>query len=928
MCRAISLLSACVLALGAAGPSLAAPPPPSTSASASAPASATAAYTFVTTVEGVSEYRLPNGLRVLLAPDDAVPRTTVNITYLVGSRDEGRGEAGMAHLLEHMQFKGTARWTATALREEFARRGMLANGTTAPDRTNYFATFPSSEDNLEWLLSLEADRMVNSRIEANDLRSEMPVVLNEMEIGQTRPDRVLYQALNATAYEWHPYGKANIGTRQDVERVSIPMLRAFYRRYYQPDNAVLLIGGKFDPTWVLETISTYFGPIPRPERTPLPAVTVEPAQEGERLVTLRRAGDTQLLGEMYHVPQAAHPDAVPLWMLLQVMAGPSGGRLYRSLVETRVATSASASIDAMHDPGTVLFLAEIPKGQSIEPARAALVGQIEGLASHPITEKELERVRVEARNAIETLFKNPDTLTMQLSEAVAWGDWRLLFLLRDRVDAVRVQDVQRVATQYLRPANRTEGRLIPAAQSQRVEMPTPVDLAREVEGYRGRPVPPPPPPFDPSPDNIEKHTQRFAIANGMKLAVLSRPTRGNAVTGVMVLNMGSAESLRGRAYVAALTAATLARGAGGRDRQQLADALAALGATVRISAQADRAIVQFETRREHLAAFLPMLRDILRAPTLDATEFDDVRHGSVAERERLGNAPDAVASIAMDRHGNPYPAGDPRYTPSQQESIAGIGAVRVEDVREFHRRFYGASHAQVALVGDVDAEAAKRQLEALFVDWNAPEPYVRIDRPYRRSAPATLTVPTAENASAIYLARVAMDMTTSSPDFADLAIANRVYGGNPLRGRLSERIRQRDGISYSAGSRLQVGAINTASSFTVRASFAPRNLDRVKQAAAEELSRFVRDGITEQELADAKRGLLEQTTVSLTRDSVLAQIMADQLDAGHTMAFAASQEQRVRNATVASVNAAIRKYIDPRRVTTVFAGALSTPARP
>lgn len=887
----------------------------------------TDAYTRVTAVEGVTEYRLPNGLRVLLAPDDAVPRATVNITYLVGSRDEGRGEAGMAHLLEHMQFKGTATLTATALREEFARRGMMANGTTSPDRTNYYATFPSSEDNLEWLLRMEADRMVNSRIEAEDLRSEMPVVLNEMEIGQTRPDRVLLQALNATAYAWHPYGKANIGTREDVEHVSIPMLRAFYRRYYQPDNAVLLIGGKFDLDWVLETVSTYFGPIPRPDRTLMTAVTAEPAQEGERLVTLRRAGDTQLIGEMYHVPQAAHPDAVPVWLLLQVMAGPSGGRLYRSLVEAKLATSASASIDAMRDPGTVLFLAEVPRGQSMEPARDALLAQVEGLASRPVTATELERVRVEMRNAIATVFKNSDTLTMQLSESAAWGDWRLLFLLRDRVDSVRVEDLQRVATQYLRAANRTEGRLYPVARTERVEMPAPVDLPRVLEGYHGRPMPPPPPPFDSSPANIEAHTQRFDFPNGMKLAVLSRPTRGNTVTGVMMLNMGTAGSLSGKTYAATLTAATLMRGAGGRDRQQLADALAELGATVRITAQADRATVQFETQREHLAAFLPVLRDILRAPALNATELDDVRRASVAELERAGNAPDAVAAIAMDQHGNPYPPGDPRRAPNQQERIAGINAVTMDDVRAFHQRFYGTSHAQVALVGDVDTDAARQQLQALFGDWNAPEAYARVDRPYRGIAPATLTVQTDENASAIYLARITMAMTTSSPDYADLAIANRIYGGNPLRGRLSERIRQREGISYSAGSRLQVGAMDTAGSFTVRASFAPRNLERVRRAAAEELARFARDGITEQELADARRGLLEQAMVGLTRDSLLAQTMADQLYAGHTMAFAETQVQRVRNATVPSVNAAIRKYIDPRRVTTVFAGSLEPPAK-
>ncbi|MGO4328931.1 M16 family metallopeptidase [Cupriavidus sp. 2TAF22] len=722
------------------------------------------------------------------------------------------------------------------------------------------------------------------------------------------------------------YGRATIGTRHDLENASIPLLRAFYKRYYQPDNAVLVVGGTFDPAWVLATIARHFGPIPRPERTLMAAVTAEPAQEGERLVTLLRADDTRIIGAMYHVPQAAHPDAVPMWLLLQVLSGPSGGRLNKSLVDARKASSVSAEIGAMRDPGTVLFLVEVSKGKSLELANEALLEQVEGLAERPVTTVELERVRVDARNAIDRVFRNPDALVMQLSEAIAWGDWRLWFLLRDRVENASVEDLQRVAMRYLRRANRTEGRLIPGEQPQRVEMPPPTDLAHLLDGYRGKPVAAPPPQFDPAPENIEAHTQRFTFSNGMKLAMLSRPTRGDIVTGMLILNMGTIDSLKGRAPVAELTAAALTHGAGGRDREQLADLLARLKSTVNITAQADRVTIRFETHRDQLADFLPVLHDILRKPALDTTDFDDIKRSSIAEIERVGNAPGMLASVTMDRHDNPYPPGDPRHTQDQRERIAGVDATRVDDIRDFHHRFYGASHSQLALVGDFDVDGAKDQLEKLFGDWSASEPYVHVDRPYRPITPATLTAKTTNNASAIYLARIPMAVTMSSADYADLAIADRIYGGKSLRGRLSERLRQSDGISYSAGSSLQINAIDTAGSFTMQASFAPRNLERVKRAAEEELARFVRDGITAEELADAKSGLLEQGTIARTRDSVLAQNLADQLSVGQTMDFTAEQEQHVRTATVASVNAAIRKYIVPKRVISVFAGDLRSGA--
>ena len=199
--------------------------------------------TEVASVEGITEYRLDNGLRVLLFPDRSKQQITVNITYLVGSRHEGYGETGMAHLLEHLVFKGTPKHPDIAA--ELTERGAFPNGTTWFDRTNYFETFPATDDNLEWALDLEADRMINSFIAAEDLESEMTVVRNEWERSENNPTRVLQQRVMSAAYDWHNYGNATIGARADIEQVPIDRLQAFYRKYYQPDNAVLVVAGAF-----------------------------------------------------------------------------------------------------------------------------------------------------------------------------------------------------------------------------------------------------------------------------------------------------------------------------------------------------------------------------------------------------------------------------------------------------------------------------------------------------------------------------------------------------------------------------------------------------------------------------------------------------------------------------------------------------------
>ncbi|MBK6724620.1 MAG: insulinase family protein [Acidobacteria bacterium] len=217
------------------------------------------------TLGGISEYGLKNGLKILLIPDQSRQNATVNIVYHVGSRHEGYGETGMAHLLEHLVFKGTPKYGN--IPGEMTKRGMAPNGTTSFDRTNYFATFPATGDNLEFYLDMEADRMINSFIARKDLDSEFSVVRNEMENGENSPSRIAVQKLMASAFEWHNYGKSTIGARSDVENVKIENLQAFYRKYYQPDNATLIVGGKIEEAKTLELISQKFGSIPKPTRT-------------------------------------------------------------------------------------------------------------------------------------------------------------------------------------------------------------------------------------------------------------------------------------------------------------------------------------------------------------------------------------------------------------------------------------------------------------------------------------------------------------------------------------------------------------------------------------------------------------------------------------------------------------------------------------
>ena len=425
----------------------------------------------VASIEGVTEYRLGNGARVLLFPEASRPTVTVNMTVLVGSRHEGYGESGMAHLLEHMVFKGTPYHPEVPKAMQDHGASSNFNGTTNNDRTNYFETMPATDQNLEFGIALESDRLVNSFVKAADLVSEMTVVRNEFERGENDPASILNQRIYAVAYEWHNYGKSTIGSRSDIERVPIENLQAFYRKYYQPDNVVLVVAGKFDEAKALALVEKYLGSIPKPARKLDATYTEEPPQDGERTVTLRRVGAVGSAGVAYHVPAAAHDDWAALSLLGGIISQPPNGRLYKALVESRMATNASANSDNSHDPG-LFFASASCQPEMLDTVRDTLVKTLESLSEVPFTDDEVNKAKVRSKRNAEMLQSNSQGMAQALSSASGHGDWRLLFVQRDRVAKATAADVNRVAKAYFQKPNRTVGLYIPAKESTRLAVPS------------------------------------------------------------------------------------------------------------------------------------------------------------------------------------------------------------------------------------------------------------------------------------------------------------------------------------------------------------------------------------------------------------------------------------------------------------------------
>jgi zinc protease len=887
------------------------------------------------TVEGITEYTLPNGLRVLLFPDQSKPTATVNATYLVGSRREGYGETGMAHLLEHMVFKGTP--CHPNIPQELTAHGARPNGTTWFDRTNYFETFSASDSNLVWALDLEADRMVNSYVARKDLESEFTVVRNEFESGENDPFGVLMERTLSTAFLWHNYGHSTIGARSDIENVPIERLQSFYRRYYQPDNAVLVVAGKVDPARALSLIEDKFGRIPRPDRrTTLkiyPTYTVDPTQDGERSVTLRRVGDVQVAMAVYHVPAGTHPDFAAIDVLSQVLGDTPSGRLYQALVEPKLASDVGAFTFQLKEPGVVIAYARVRKEDDLSRARAAMDSALADIVARPPSRDEVERAKTQLLKNIELTLNRSDRVGLQLSEWASMGDWRMLFIHRDRIKQVTPEDVSRVATAYLKLSNLTTGIFVPTEKPDRAEIPAAPDFTALVQNYRGDTALAVGEAFDPSPENIDSRTLRSTLPGGLKLALLPKQNRGQAVNLSISLRFGSLTAVEGKYAVVDLTADMLMRGTRNKTRQQIKDAFDGLKARVSpFFATPTTLRVSIETTRPNLVPALRLLGEVLREPAFPEKEFEELKREDLAQFEQNRSEPTSQGSIAYQRYMSPYPKGDPRYVPTVDEQVADYSAATLDQARRFYAEFLGASNGELAVVGDFDPTEVTAAATELFGAWKSPQPFERVPQEYKDVPATSITLETPDKANAFMLAGMNLSLRDDDPDYPALLLGNYMLGGGFLNSRLAVRIRQKEGISYGVGSGLFASSLDRAGGFQTFAIYAPENAGRLEQAFREEIDRMLKDGFTAEEVKEAKAGWLQSRRVGRAQDQQLVGQLGNYAYLGRTLGFDAVLERRVAALTPDVINAAMRKHIDPSKITIVKAGDFSKgkqePAKP
>jgi zinc protease len=561
----------------------------------------------------------------------------------------------------------------------------------------------------------------------------------------------------------------------------------------------------------------------------------------------------------------------------------------------------------------------VPVGDPVDPARDAMLATLYGVKAKPITAAELDRVRTKFLKDFDQTVNDPQAFGVQLSEWIALGDWRLFFLHRDRWRNLTPADVTRVATEWLKPANLTLGTFVPDAKPDRAPAYAAVDVDALVADYKGDAAVAAGEAFDPSPANLEARTQRVKLANGMTLAMLPKKTRGEIVRFSLRLRFGTEQSLKGTAPAGSLTGSMLALGTRERSRQAFDDALDALRAKVGFGGSSTQASASGETVRANVGGTLKLVAEAMKTPAFDAGEFDKLVRASLAQVEKSRTDPQAIAGRALTRHLKPYPAGDVRETPTFEEQAARLRAAKLDDLKAFHAKYYGASDAELAVVGDFDPAEVRALAEQLFGGWKSPSPYARVPDPYVAPRSAAETIETPDKPNAVLVGGTTLPMSDRSADYAAMLVAERILGG-ASESRMFEVIRTKMGLSYGVGTWLDEGRLDDNSTLGLYAIYAPQNLAKVRAAVDEQLRLALDQGFTAEEVDNAKRALLEERRTTRAQDSAVASSLAAQAYLGRTWAFSADIDRAIGAVGVEQANAALRKYLKPADLATFLVG--------
>lgn len=862
----------------------------------------------------VRETILGNGLKVLTKELHAAPVVTVWTWYRVGSRNERPGITGLSHQVEHMMFKGTAALKPGQIDRLVQTAGGRHNAFTSFDATAYHITLPG--ERLETALRIEADRMLNCALDPQELLHEKGVVLSELQGRQNDPEELLEEAVRSVAFRVHPYRQPVIGWKADVQAFTPEVVQDYYRTYYQPNNAVLVIVGDFQTDAALALVRKHFGALPAGPPPP-PVIPQEPPQRGERHVIVKEAGATAHLQFLYHVPPARHPDLYPLAVLDAVLTEGKSSRLHRALVETELAASQSSYLSRRLDAGWITFYVTGREGVPHERIERAFTEAVERVRAEPVPDFELQKAINQVRAELTFAQGSVSGLARVIGSMEVGVGYRELGAYLDKIRRVAAADVQRVARQYLAPDNRTVGWFVPQRARPDRAGPPGAQPPAPRNGVHRSPASPPLPGIEPraaaqpaapvaSPGG---RVVRTVLANGLTLiAAENRVARSVAIKGYVLA--GPVVDPPAKGGLSDVTATLLTRGTSTRSAAAIAEELDFIGASLSIQAEQETVGITAQMLSEHFDKVLDLLADCLRNPAFSAAEL--AKTVGQLKTLLLEETDDPRQRAQRELFARLYPPDHPLHR-NPKGTLADLDGITREDVVQFHRRFYQPARTVLVVAGDFSPERILASVERALGGWTGlPAPPLPA-RPPMPPVPAgsrhTVALPGKSEAIVMLGGN---GITRDHPDYYPAFLANRVLGGGNLGTRLMQSLRERQGMTYAVysyfwpvlGERPWVLFLQTA----------PGSVDRAIQAALAEITALRDRGVTAEELAQAQGSAIGSLVLSMEDQIGLAFVLRDTELFNLGLDFPQRFPADIRAVTIEQVRAAARKYLHPDRL--------------
>jgi zinc protease len=881
----------------------------------------------VETFRGVAQYRLKsNGMPILLVPDHASPVVTFMVVYHVGSRNEAPGNTGSAHLLEHMIFnkstenfgKANGHKTFQEVLHEVGSDANSSNMTTGYDRMNGYSTVPA--DKLELAMKIEADRLGRGLILESERQTEMSVVRNEFEISENDPQRALLKATVGTAFQAHPYRWPVIGYRSDIEGVTIEKLREHYKTYFWPDNAEAVLVGDFDPEQALAMFDREFGGFGKSPR-PIPGlITVEPPQEGERRVIVRRPGTQGHVLIGYMRPGALHADFPVFELIEKVLSDGANSRLRLGLVEKSIATNVRAFNWGLADPFPFFVGGTVGSGRTHDEVEAAMKSTLAAIAKDGVTDAELARAKQQFEVEFVRELDGPYRHARLLGEGIATGSWKRVLALPDAVRAVTVADVRRVASTYFVPDHATVGWFIADNAAPRQQ---PIG-AKAGEGSAAAPIAASDTPAPRSTDRpgapFAERTKRTVLANGVTLDVVENHAAPTvAIRGVIV--GGDAASPPERPVMNALLAKVLERGTTSRTREEIGALLDDVGATRAYATTPYDTTITAGGMARDLDLILDVIADELQRPAIKPDELAKAKKELEADILRLD---DDTGRRAMERLGQlVFPPAHPYRPYTRAEKLAALGGLTDTDLQAFRRAHYGGAGLILTIVGDVDAAAAVASVAKQFGEMprgrrDAPPPGPRLVA----NGNATREAVTMRGKANMNIVMGAPSgLMRRDPDYEAALIANAVLGQSALASRIGRRVRDAEGLSYSLASRYSFMEDRDGLWYLI-INVAPQNLAKALKSSREEIDRYAKEGATKGEVEEQKSFFAGNYRVNLGSNGGIADALVFAERHGFGPKYLDEFPGRIAAVTLADVNAALARHFFADHLHVVVAGDL------